>query len=57
MKSGICLIEWGELIKDCLPNEYIEIIIKKDDNNDNKRIFIINTYGKRFNNIISKIII
>ena len=36
--KGICLIEWGELIKDVLPNKYIQINLIKDENNENKRI-------------------
>ena len=39
--SGISLIEWGELIEDALPNDYIHITFKKDDKNENTRILII----------------
>ena len=35
--KGICLIEWGELIEDALPNNYILVTISKDENNDDKR--------------------
>ena len=35
-ENGICLIEWGELIEDALPNDYIHITFKKDDKNENK---------------------
>ena len=35
--KGICLIEWGELIEDALPNNYILVTINKDENNDDKR--------------------
>ena len=38
-EKGICLIEWGEIIEDILPNNYIHIIITKDTSNENKRIF------------------
>ena len=40
-ENGICLIEWGELIEDALPNDYIHITFKKDDKNENNRILII----------------
>mgnify|MGYP003077003311 FL=1 len=40
-ENGICLIEWGELIEDTLPNDYIHITFKKDDKNENNRILII----------------
>ena len=37
-EKGICLIEWGELVEDVLPSDYIHIYIKKDEFNENKRI-------------------
>ncbi len=41
--NGICLIEWGELIKDVLPKNYINITFEKDDNDENIRILNITT--------------
>lgn len=38
---GICIIEWGEIIKGALPNHYIKIDIKKDEENLDKRIIYI----------------
>ena len=35
--SGICLIEWGELIKEALPDNCIWISFEKDNNNENIR--------------------
>lgn len=43
--SGICLIEWGEIIEDVLPKDYIHIIFEKDVNDENKRILNIQTNG------------
>lgn len=43
--SGICLIEWGEIIEDALPKDYIHIIFEKDVNDENKRILNIQTNG------------
>ena len=43
--SGICLIEWGEIIEDALPKDYIHIIFEKDVNDDNKRILNIQSNG------------
>ena len=37
-ENGICLIEWGELIEDALPNNYIHIVFEKDSSNENIRI-------------------
>lgn len=39
--KGICLIEWGELIEDALPKNYIHITFCKDENDDNKRRILI----------------
>ena len=44
--NGICIIEWGELIKDALPKKYIHIIFEKDNNDENKRILNIQFYDK-----------
>ena len=42
-ENGICLIEWGELIEDALPKNYIHIIFKKDAANENIRILEISS--------------
>lgn len=41
-ENGICIIEWGEQIKDILPNNTIYITITKDDskNEDYREILI-----------------
>lgn len=40
-QNGICIIEWGNIIKDILPKKTINIDIQKDINNENIRIFKI----------------
>ena len=39
--TGICLIEWGELIEDALPSNYIHITFTKNKNKENSRILDI----------------
>lgn len=39
--KGICIIEWGEIIKEALPQHYIKIAIQKDEKNFDKRILTI----------------
>ena len=39
--DGICIIEWGNIIKDILPKNTIYIDISKDDINENLRYFHI----------------
>lgn len=50
-EKGICIIEWGEIIKDILPNDYIQITFSKDDSNINYRKLHIQTFGNKFNNL------
>ena len=36
-ENGICIIEWGEIIKDSLPASYIQVTIEKDLSSENVR--------------------
>jgi len=49
-ENGICIIEWGEIIENILPSDYIKISFSKDDNNDDYRKLNIETYGSKYNN-------
>lgn len=49
--SGICIIEWGELIQDALPDDYIHISFEKDSDDENVRFLNIKTFGDKFDNI------
>ena len=44
-ENGICLIEWGEIIEDALPNRYLTIKFERDETSENKRILYISTHG------------
>ena len=54
-ENGICLIEWGELIEDALPNKYIKIDFSIDDSNENERILNIQSIGNKYDNIIDSL--
>ena len=43
--KGVCIIEWGESIKDILQNNYVQISFLKDENSWDKRIIEINFFG------------
>lgn len=49
--KGICIFEWGELIEDILPNDYIKISFSKSDENVDLRILNIETFGEKYNTI------
>lgn len=54
-ENGICLIEWGELIKDALPKSFISIDITKLENDENKRLFRFISYGERYDKILENL--
>ena len=43
--KGICLIEWGETMKEVLPANYIQISFTKDFSDENKRILEFKAFG------------
>ena len=55
-EKGICLIEWGELISDVLPKDYIHVTINKDSNNEDLRIFEFEVNDdSKYINVLNKI--
>lgn len=42
-EKGICIIEWGELIKNVLPKKYTQITFSKNEQDENVRELIIET--------------
>lgn len=49
--KGICIFEWGELIEDILPNDYIKIKFERIGNEDNYRKLNIETFGEKYKNV------
>lgn len=45
-EKGICIIEWGEMISDVLPKDYIHIVFHKDELDENIRVLDITSYGE-----------
>lgn len=50
--NGICIIEWGELIEDILPQNYIKVNFSKDEEDYSIRYLNFEAYGNRLNQII-----
>jgi hydrolase, P-loop family len=55
-ENGVCLIEWGELISDALPSDFVHISFEKSDVDDNSRVLHITTYGSRFDDFFKDLI-
>ena len=53
--KGICLIEWGELIDDALPFQYIHISFEKSNSEPEIRVLHINTLGEKYDEIINNL--
>lgn len=51
--EGVCLIEWSKFIDYLLPEEYLDIAIYIKG--DNKREFIIESKGDKYDNVIKEI--
>ncbi len=54
-ENGICLIEWGELIEDVLPKDYLHITFSKDNTCENIRILNIDTNLKKWEDYFENI--
>lgn len=50
--NGICIIEWGEIIKDALPSNYIQINFERDLEYENRRILKIESIGDKYINLV-----
>ncbi len=44
-EKGACIIEWGELIEDALPNNYVKVNFSRNLENENLREINIETIG------------
>ena len=54
-ENGICIIEWGEIIQDALPKDYIHIQFERNDNDENTRILNITSYGEKYDELLNKL--
>lgn len=54
-ENGICLIEWGELIADALPKDYLHITFSRDNEDENIRFLNIDTNLKKWEDYFENI--
>lgn len=50
--SGLCIIEWGEIIESALSKNYIKISFEKDDLDENIRHINIQTFKNKYDKIL-----
>lgn len=53
--DGISVVEWGQLLKEALPEDYLTIFLEKDPNNFEKRIMTIEAFGIQAEKLLQKI--
>lgn len=51
--NGICIVEWGEIIKDALPSSYIHISFERDLEHENRRVLNIEAVGNKYTNLVN----
>ncbi len=54
-ENGICIVEWGELIEDALPKNYIKIDFSRNYENENSRTLNIQSIGNKYDNLIKSL--
>lgn len=52
--NGICIIEWGEIIQDALPSNYIKIDFERDFEHENTRILKVSAIGNKYIDLINE---
>ena len=50
-EKGISILEWGELIEEILPDEFMKITFEKDDQDTSIRKLKIEYFGERYKEI------
>ena len=56
-ENGICIIEWGEIIEDALPNTYIHIKFDQNFDNENFRTLHIFSNGEKYDSLLDEFIL
>ena len=51
-ENGICIIEWGEIIEDALPNDYIKIDFSWNLDDENSRTLNIQSIGSKYDTLV-----
>lgn len=52
--KGICIIEWGEKIRNLLPREFLEIVISKEE--DDSRHITFKPIGERYKKLVEEVL-
>ena len=53
-KEGVCIIEWSDMICDCLPEERLQIDFKLID--ENTRVLVLKPYGQKYIDLVESVL-
>ena len=53
-KNGICIIEWSDMICDCLPEERLQIDFNIID--ENTRVLVLKQYGQKYVDLVESVL-
>ena len=56
LSNGICIIEWGEIIEEVLPQDYIKVVFERDTENENNRVLNFEVHGDRLLPIVKEVL-
>ncbi|KAF1302400.1 tRNA (adenosine(37)-N6)-threonylcarbamoyltransferase complex ATPase subunit type 1 TsaE [Candidatus Enterococcus willemsii] len=54
--DGLSVIEWGNLLEDALPEDYLELILEKDRQDEQKRVVHLETFGPQAEQLKQRIL-
>lgn len=54
--EGLSVVEWGNMLGDALPEDYLELILGKDDQDEHKRILTLEAHGEESEDFKRRII-
>lgn len=53
--NGVCVVEWGQLLREDLPDDYLSIFLEKVSENAEKRVVTIQACGVKAEKLLKKI--
>lgn len=53
--DGVSVVEWSEFIQDELPDDSLKITLLKDENDDNRRIIKLDSYGSQYAKMLEQL--
>jgi len=51
--DGVSVIEWSQFIQDYLPEDYLRITLKRNDESDNQRTLDFEAQGERYTTLLN----